>query len=159
MWSLVPLLLSLLPFTFAETSTPNTGPQPQGFLFSFSQTSLITPITYSCPSPLFLSAATSVNYGGPDATGPYSIVFLVHEQLLDEDGGLYDRYYSHTEKVPDMNNARNLATRVPWMNGTQFIACVWSANGVSGGCQVSAVRVFVERLDAHIRVGSDHGGT
>jgi hypothetical protein len=136
MWSIPLLLLSTLPLAFAETSKPNTGPQPQGFLFGFSQTSLILPITYSCPSPLFLSAATPLSYNGPDASGPFSIVFLVNEQLLDEDGDQYNRWYSHTEQVADMNNARFLTDRVPWMNGTQFIACAWAANGVSGGCQV-----------------------
>lgn len=103
----------------AETTKPNTGPQPQGFLFGFSPTSLILPITYSCPSPLFLSAATSLNYPGPDAQGPYSVVFMVHEQLIDEDDNQYDRWYSHTEVVQDMNNARTLNN--PWMNGTQFM--------------------------------------
>lgn len=114
------LLLSALALVRADTTEPNSGPQPQGFLFGFSQTSLILPITYTCPTPLYLSAATSLSYNGPDAQGPYSIVFMVHEQYINDDDNQVDRWYSHTEKVADMNNARFLTN--PWMNGTQFMS-------------------------------------
>lgn len=113
------VLSSALALARAVTTEPNSGPQPQGFLFGFSQTSLILPIAYSCPTPLYLSAATSLNYNGPDAQGPYSVVFLVHEQIIDNDGDQLNRWYSHTETVRDMNNPRFLNN--PWMNGTQFM--------------------------------------
>lgn len=116
----LPILLSLICVVLAETTQPNTGPQPQGFLFGFNPTSLILPIVYTCPTPLYLSEAIPLDYDGPDAQGPYSVVFMVHEQLIDENDNQYDRWYSHTEVVPDMNDPRLLD--IPWMNGTQFMS-------------------------------------
>lgn len=133
---LLPLLAFLSPAS-AVTSPNNTGDLPQGYLFGFTTSSLPLPIVNSCPSSLTVSTATALSYGGNDPSSPYYMMFMVREQLLDDNNNLYERYYTHTETLPDMNNVRSLFN--PFMNGTQFIACVTSANGVSGGCQVSGL--------------------
>jgi hypothetical protein len=134
-------LLSLIPFiplTFAETSRNNTGDQPQGYQFGFTTSNLPLPIVYTCPTPITISPSIPIHYGGPDASGPYYMMFMVHEQLVGATDNEYEKWYTHTEVLQDLNNVRTINN--PWMNGTQFIACVWAANGVSGGCQVSQFR-------------------
>ncbi|RSH92194.1 hypothetical protein EHS25_008609 [Saitozyma podzolica] len=129
---LVPFLA--LRHVLATTSTPNTGDQPQAFLFGFTTSSLILPVTASCPTPLTLSQLTTTNNpNAPDPSAPYTMVMLVHEQLEDGAGARYERMYSASMNVGDMSAVKSI--NHPWMNGTQFIACMWSANGVSGGCQ------------------------
>ncbi|WVW78438.1 hypothetical protein I302_100392 [Kwoniella bestiolae CBS 10118] len=132
-----PLLLIplFLPLILAETSTPNTGDQPQSFLFGFTNPSsnLVLPITPTCPSPLTLSPLTPTNEKTSDPKAPYTMITLVHEQLMDGSGIQYERVYSASVDVGDMSKVREV--RHPWGNGTQFIACIWGSNGASGGCQ------------------------
>ncbi|WWC86891.1 uncharacterized protein L201_001770 [Kwoniella dendrophila CBS 6074] len=131
---MISTLLSLfLPLVSAETSTPNTGDQIQSFLFGFTTNQLVLPITSSCPSPLTLTPLTPTNAHTSDPKAPYTMVTLVHEQLIDDKGKQFERLYSASLDVGDMNELRQISH--PWMNGTQFIACIWGSNGASGGCQ------------------------
>ncbi|WVQ83244.1 hypothetical protein IAT38_005383 [Cryptococcus sp. DSM 104549] len=124
----------LIPFTLAATSTPNTGDQTQAFQFQFTtDPTLQLPVTYTCPTPLVLPALTTTNAQSSDPKAPYTMVALVHEQLYDGAGVQYARTYSASLNVGDMSATREIAH--PWGNGTQFIACMWASNAVSGGCQ------------------------
>ena len=125
----------LIHFTLATTSTPNTGDQRQAFTFAYTASNLVLPILYTCPTPLSLTQLSPTNAGGPDPVAPYTLVLLVHEQLMDGAGQRYERIYSRSTNVGDMSNLTQI--NHPWMDGTQFIGCVWASNGVSGGCQVS----------------------
>jgi hypothetical protein len=148
---LVPFLA--LRHVLATTSIPNTGDQPQAFLFGFTTSSLILPVTYSCPTPLTLSQLTTTNNpNAPDPSAPYTMVMLVHEQLEDGAGVRYERMYSASMNVGDMSAVKSI--NHPWMNGTQFIACMWSANGVSGGCQVSGGGPRIARRGWHQMITS-----
>jgi hypothetical protein len=130
------LLFQTLRHVLAETSTPNTGDQPQAFTFSFTTSNLILAITPSCPSSMALTQLTTTNNPeSADPQAPYTMVMLVHEQLEDGAGLHYERMYSKSLNVGDMSAVKMIDH--PWMNGTQFIGCIWGANGVSGGCQVS----------------------
>ncbi|WWC59487.1 uncharacterized protein I303_102043 [Kwoniella dejecticola CBS 10117] len=147
---LPPLIhLSTLPGVSAETSTPNTGDQVQSFLFGFApQSNLVLPIVPSCPSPLTLSPLTPTNAKTSDPKAPYTMIALVHEQLMDGKGVQYERLYSAGLDVGDMSKVRNI--QHPWMNGTQFIACIWGSNGASGGCQdLMTVVPSEETFDAY----------
>ncbi|WRT64754.1 uncharacterized protein IL334_001688 [Kwoniella shivajii] len=130
---MITVLLSLLPLIRAETTTPNTGDQIQSFLFGFTNSHLVIPITSSCPTPLTLTPLTPTNAKTSDPKAPYTMVTLVHEQLIDGNGIQYERLYSASLDVGDMSKERSISH--PWMNGTQFIACIWGSNGASGGCQ------------------------
>lgn len=135
-------LLGLLPTVMATTTTPNTGDQEQGFLFGFPlpdlPNSLTLPLIQACPNPLTLSAlSTTNNPYTSDPVAPYTMIMLVHEQLQDGANHSYERIYSRSMNVGDMSGSLDIDT--PWMNGTQMIACIWAANGVSGGCQVGPV--------------------
>lgn len=131
---LTPLAL-LIPPSVAETSTPNTGDQIQAFQFAFTSSNLVLPITYTCPTPLTLTKISSTSAQTSDPSAPYTLVALVHEQLYDGAGTQYERVYSASLDMGDMSTEQTISH--PWGNGTQFIACMWAANGVSGGCQVS----------------------
>lgn len=124
----------LIPLSAAETSTPNTGDQIQAFQFAFSTSSLVLPIVDTCPTPLTVTKVSSTNAQISDPSAPYTLVALVHEQLYDEAGTQYERLYSASLDMGDMSAEQTIFH--PWGNGTQFIACMWAANGVSGGCQV-----------------------
>ncbi|WVR04643.1 hypothetical protein IAU60_001654 [Kwoniella sp. DSM 27419] len=126
-------LASVIPGCFGETTTPNTGDQAQAFFFGFSSSNLVLPVVSPCPTPLSLSPLTSANAATSDPKAPYTMVMLVHEQLLDGAGHQYERLYSASLNVGDMSRRIDIAH--PWMNGTQFIACIWASNGASGGCQ------------------------
>ncbi|KAK8847421.1 hypothetical protein IAR55_005279 [Kwoniella newhampshirensis] len=136
---LVAILILILNLTFcvsptlAETSTPNTGDQIQAFLFSYTTSNLVLPITPTCPDPLTLTQLTTTNAKTSDPRAPYTMVLLVHEQLVDGSGMAYERTYSASVGVGDLSHTQEI--QHPWGNGTQFIGCIWSANGVSGGCQ------------------------
>ena len=117
-----------------DTSPNNTGDQLQKFLFSFTSAVPVIPVVSSCPTPLWVSALTSLPAGGPDPQSPYTMVVLAHEQLTNGSGSVTQRTYAHSVVLNDMTYANTV--NVPWWNGTQFIACVWANNGVSGGCQV-----------------------
>ncbi|OCF45879.1 hypothetical protein I317_00367 [Kwoniella heveanensis CBS 569] len=127
------VLVCAIPSTIAETSTPNTGDQVQSFLFGFTESNLVTPVTASCPTPLTLTKLTTTNAKTSDSAAPYTMVMLVHEQLIDGSGRQYERLYSASMNVGDMSQTTQV--NHPWMNGTQFIACIWGSNGASGGCQ------------------------
>lgn len=127
----------LIPLSAAETSTPNTGDQIQAFQFAFSASSassLVLPIVYTCPTPFTVTKVSSTNAQISDPSAPYTLVALVHEQLYDEAGIQYERLYSASLDMGDMSAEQTILH--PWGNGSQFIACMWAANGVSGGCQV-----------------------
>lgn len=129
-----------LPLILAETSKNNTGDQPQAFTFGYPSSpllnSVVLPVTPSCPTPLIISALTTTNNKlVSDPVAPYTLVVLVHEQLTDDAGVHYGRIYARSMGIGNMDTARSL--RHPWANGTQFIGCIWSSNGISGGCQVS----------------------
>ncbi|KIR80535.1 hypothetical protein I306_02513 [Cryptococcus gattii EJB2] len=126
----------LIPLSAAETSTPNTGDQIQAFQFAFSASSassLVLPIVYTCPTPFTVTKVSSTNAQISDPSAPYTLVALVHEQLYDEAGIQYERLYSASLDMGDMSAEQTIFH--PWGNGSQFIACMWAANGVSGGCQ------------------------
>ncbi|WWD00600.1 hypothetical protein V866_007535 [Kwoniella sp. B9012] len=146
---MLPLLITLaLPMVWAETTTPNTGDQPQSFLFGFTSSHQVLPITPSCPSPLTLSALTPTNEQTSDPKAPYTMITLVHEQLIDSTGIQFERLYSASLDVGDMSKVKDV--RHPWMNGTQFIACIWGSNGASGGCQdLYTVVPSEDTLDAY----------
>jgi hypothetical protein len=130
-------LLYLIPFCHAATTTPNTGDQLQAFRFGYTTSnSLILPTISTCPTPLALSQLSATNAGGPDPVAPYTMVLLAHEQLEDGAGVVYERMYSKTLDVGTMATTQTFDH--PWWNGTQFMGCIWGANGVSGGCQVSS---------------------
>lgn len=129
--------LMVLPLIRAETSKPNTGDQLQGFTFGYTTSNLVLPVISTCPTPLTISALNPTNAGGPDPIAPYTMVMFVHEQLMDGAGIAYERIYSRSMNIGDMSQSRQF--QHPWMSGTQFIGCVWSQNGVSGGCQVSSI--------------------
>ncbi|ORY30383.1 hypothetical protein BCR39DRAFT_529562 [Naematelia encephala] len=136
MWlqSLVVLAsLVILPCSIAETSTPNTGDQTQAFTFAYTTSNLVLPITDTCPTPLTLTQLTTTNSGGPDPVAPYTMVLFVHEQLMDGAGIRYERIYAKSVDVGNLASTQDI--QHPWMNGTQFIGCIWSSNAVSGGCQ------------------------
>jgi hypothetical protein len=150
--------LMVLPLIRAETSKPNTGDQLQGFTFGYTTSNLVLPVISTCPTPLTISALNPTNAGGPDPIAPYTMVMFVHEQLMDGAGIAYERIYSRSMNVGDMSQSRQF--QHPWMSGTQFIGCIWSQNGVSGGCQVSIIStsrlkavVLMRRLDS----GPDNG--
>ncbi|WVQ98071.1 hypothetical protein IAU59_005193 [Kwoniella sp. CBS 9459] len=126
------LVLAFRP-AIAETSTPNTGDQVQSFLFGFTESNLVIPVTPSCPTPLTLTKLTTTNAKTSDPAAPYTMVMLVHEQLIDDSGKQYERLYSASMTVGDMSKTTQI--NHPWMNGTQFIGCIWGSNGASGGCQ------------------------
>ncbi|WVF69781.1 hypothetical protein IAT40_004560 [Kwoniella sp. CBS 6097] len=126
------LVLAIRP-SIAETSVPNTGDQVQSFLFGFTESNLVIPVTSSCPTPLTLTKLTTTNAKTSDPAAPYTMVMLVHEQLIDGSGKPYERLYSASMNVGDMSQTTEI--NHPWMNGTQFIACIWGSNGASGGCQ------------------------
>ncbi len=134
---LIVLFWLLHPFGIVqgETTTPNTGDQAQGFLFGYNSVPPILPIVASCPIPLPFTPITPTNNGGPDAASPFSVMFLAHEQLLDPSGVWYGKTYAKTTVFDHMDHPQFL--NVPFLNGTQFIACVWAANQISGGCQVA----------------------
>ncbi|WVO16553.1 hypothetical protein L204_104232 [Cryptococcus depauperatus] len=126
-------LFLLLPPSTAETSRPNTGDQRQAFQFSFTDSNVILPVAYTCPTPLSVFKRSLTNTETDDPKGPYTMVTLVHEQLVDGAGVQYERVYSASLNVGDLSGERDIAH--PWGTGTQFIPCMWAANGVSGGCQ------------------------
>ncbi|OXG12774.1 hypothetical protein C366_05589 [Cryptococcus neoformans Tu401-1] len=126
-------LALLIPPSVAETSTPNTGDQIQAFQFSFTDSTLVLPIVYTCPTPLTLTKISPTNAQTSDPSAPYTLVALVHEQLYDGAGIQYERVYSASLDMGDMSTEQTISH--PWGNGTQFIACMWAANGASGGCQ------------------------
>lgn len=128
-------LALLIPPSVAETSTPNTGDQIQAFQFSFTDSTLVLPIVYTCPTPLTLTKISPTNAQTSDPSAPYTLVALVHEQLYDGAGIQYERVYSASLDMGDMSTEQTISHL--WGNGTQFIACMWAANGASGGCQVS----------------------
>ncbi|KAK4687775.1 hypothetical protein P7C73_g2335, partial [Tremellales sp. Uapishka_1] len=134
MFSHIPFFLLLLSrHSRAETSTPNTGDQLQDFSFSFATDTPVLPVISTCPSALYLTSGTPTNAGGPDPVAPYTLVLLVHEQLQDGAGVAYERMYSKSLAVGNLNQGMDISH--PWGPGTQFIGCVWSSNAVSGGCQ------------------------
>ena len=143
--------LSFIASCLATDTTPNTGEQHQGFTFGYTTSNLVLPITYTCPTPLTLTQIYPTNDGGPDPVAPYNALFLVHEQLQDGSGKHYERMYARSMNVGDMGSTSTIDH--PWMNGTQFIGCIWSSNGVSGGCQVSL------RSGVADSVGLGHCGT
>lgn len=69
------LLLPLLPLLArvrAETSTPNTGDQTNGFLFDYVRSyNAPLPMTESCPSALTFAPVT-VPFGGAEPAPPYT---------------------------------------------------------------------------------------
>lgn len=130
------VLLAFIELASAETSTPNTGDLPQAFLFSYSTGPLTLPLLPSCPGSLTIPGTSSLTTPDTsDPIAPYTLTMLVHEQLEDGAGIRYERMYARSQNVGDMS--RPWSVNVPWMNGTQMIGCMWAANGVSGGCQVS----------------------
>lgn len=50
------------------------------------------------------------------------MLFVVREQLLDPNGTVYSRSYTHQETFQEMKDLQSI--NPPFMNGTQFIA--WS---------------------------------
>ncbi|WVQ76007.1 hypothetical protein IAR50_005643 [Cryptococcus sp. DSM 104548] len=106
--------------------------QTQAFQFALTDTPVL-PVAYTCPSPLTVSKTSYSDAKTDDPKAPYSMVALVHEQLYDGAGIQYERVYSATIGLGTLDKATEVAH--PWGNGTQFIACMWSANAVSGGCQ------------------------
>ncbi|ODN79681.1 hypothetical protein L202_03611 [Cryptococcus amylolentus CBS 6039] len=119
----------LLPPTTAWAATD----QIQAFQFALNTALPVLPVTYTCPSPLAVSKTSYSNAKTDDPKGPYSMVALVHELLYDGAGIQYERVYSVTVGLGQLDKMTEVAH--PWGNGTQFIACMWSANAVSGGCQ------------------------
>ena len=123
----VAALIATLPATWqvvAETTKPNTGDQVQKFTFGYSTSaSLVLPVLETCPSPL-LVGVTPISGNGPDPTAPYTMVAFVHEQLMDGAGLQYERIYARTMDLGTMGQTKSLAH--PWMNGTQFIGCMWA---------------------------------
>ncbi|WWD21512.1 hypothetical protein CI109_105998 [Kwoniella shandongensis] len=126
-------LLIIIPTSIAETSTPNTGDQAQAFLFSYTTSNLVLPVTATCPTPLILTQLTPTNAHTSDPAAPYTMVMLVHEQLVDSAGKKYERVYSASMGVGDLSSTQEI--NHPLGNGTQFIGCIWGSNQVSGGCQ------------------------
>jgi hypothetical protein len=118
----------------SETTTSNTGDQRQAFTFGYTTSNLILPTIPACPTPLTLTQLTTTNSGGPDPVAPYTMILLVHEQLIDGGNVTYERMYSKTLDVGTMGSLQSI--QHPWWNGTQFVGCIWGSNGVSGGCQV-----------------------
>ncbi|WWC67965.1 uncharacterized protein I206_101884 [Kwoniella pini CBS 10737] len=134
MKSLIIFIPLFLVKVLGETSKPNTGDQIQSFLFGFTESNLILPIISSCPTPISLSTINPIiNSKTSDPKAPYTMITLIHEQLLDDNHIQYERLYSASLNVGDMSKIKEI--QHPWMNGTQFIACIWGSNGASGGCQ------------------------
>lgn len=52
--------------------------------------------------------------------GPFTLLFVVREQLLDPNGTVYTKGYAHREGLGEMKDLQSLD--IPFMNGTQFIA-------------------------------------
>ena len=119
-------LFFLLPLTMAETSSPNTGDQLQGYTFAYgsNQNHLVLPTIYSCPEPITVSGITPTNNGGPDAIAPYTMIAFVHEQLIDGANQTYERMYARTIDLGNIGSTAGF--QAPWMEGTQFIGCLWS---------------------------------
>jgi hypothetical protein len=130
----LPLLRLLL--VNAETTTPNTGDQTlgmsypstvritliPGFIFGFTTSSLVVPITPSCPEPLTISPITPLDTSGAgDTKGPFNMLFLVREQMLTNNGTLLARNYAHQESFAEMRDVQQVQD-FPLMNGSQFIA-------------------------------------
>lgn len=92
-----------------------------GFIFGFSTSSLILPVTPSCPDPLPITPITPLDSSGAgDTVGPFNMLFIVREQLLDPNGTVYARNYAHQEQFAEMKDVQSLD--IPFMNGTQFVA-------------------------------------
>jgi hypothetical protein len=134
MFCWLPLLLPLL--VNAETTTPNTGDQTlgmsspapvrfkliPGFIFGFTTSSLVVPITPSCPEPLTISPITPLDTSGAgDTKGPFNMLFLVREQMLTNNATLLARNYAHQESFDEMKDVQYIED-FPLMNGSQFIA-------------------------------------
>jgi len=146
-------LLATLSTSFAITTTPNTGDQTNGFLFDYIRSyPAPLPIVESCPAQLQFAPVT-VPFGGAEPAPPFTAMyvsspffssphghlrdtgrggycrsvlilrFLVNEAFIGPNGTVDNRMYTYSTSFTNVKDIN--AVNLPFMNGTQFMVCMW----------------------------------
>lgn len=147
---LLPLLATFITSVVAVTTTPNTGDQTNGFLFDYVRSyPAPLPVIESCPAQLQFGPVT-VPFGGAEPAPPFTAMyvpsffcpapishksmttpkgsvlidrFLVNEAFIGNNGTVNNRMYTYSTSFT--NGKEINAVNLPFMNGSQFMVCMW----------------------------------